>query len=141
LRATVSNVKSVAYMNRGKTTPVKRNSGWESTLTERDHCTLRRIVLKNPRTNAAQVMGQQNWIFILKTLFPKKLSDMSFTNQTSMVRLQLLNLWLLKVILRCINDGITTINNCKCTCDMVRWVFLHTVPYIRKSLCLENTQG
>jgi hypothetical protein len=27
LRATVSNVKSVAYMNRGKTTPVKRNSG------------------------------------------------------------------------------------------------------------------
>jgi hypothetical protein len=43
------------------------------------------------------------------TLFPQKLSDMSFTNPSSMVRLQLLNLWLLKVMLRCINDGATTI--------------------------------
>jgi hypothetical protein len=33
----------------------------------------------------------------------------SFTNPTSMVGLQLLNLGLLKVILRCINDGVMTI--------------------------------
>jgi transposase len=53
LRATVSQVMST-YMNHGKTTSVKRNSGQKSTLTERDHCTLR-IVLKNHRTTATQV--------------------------------------------------------------------------------------
>jgi hypothetical protein len=52
---------------------------------------------------------QQNWIFILKALFPQKLSYVSFTNPTSTVGLQLLNLWLLKIILRCVNDGVTTI--------------------------------
>jgi hypothetical protein len=52
---------------------------------------------------------QQNWIFILKTLFPQKLSDVSLTNPTSTVGLQLLDLWLLKVMLRYINEGITTI--------------------------------
>jgi hypothetical protein len=68
-----------------------------------------------------------------------------FTDPMSMVGLQLLNLWLLKVMLRCINDGVMTI---KCehqatgnACDMVRWVVLHAVSYIRKSLHLENTQG
>jgi hypothetical protein len=52
---------------------------------------------------------QQNWIFILKTLFPQKLSDLSFTNPTSMVGLQLLNLWLLIVMLRDANDSFTTV--------------------------------
>jgi hypothetical protein len=33
----------------------------------------------------------------------------SFTNTTSTVRLQLLNLWLPIEILRCVNGGITTI--------------------------------
>jgi hypothetical protein len=70
---------------------------------------LRTIVLRNHRTTAAQVTGQQNWMFILKTLFPQKLSDMSFTNPGSMVGLQLLNFWLLKVMLRCINNGVTTV--------------------------------
>jgi hypothetical protein len=78
-------------------------------LTERDCRILRRIVSKNHRTTAAQVTGQENWIFILKTLFPQKLSDMSVTNPTSAVGLQLLNLWLLEVILRCVNDGVMTI--------------------------------
>jgi hypothetical protein len=36
-RATVSKVM-LAYMNHGKTTSAKRNSGQKSTLTERDHC-------------------------------------------------------------------------------------------------------
>jgi hypothetical protein len=35
--------------------------------------------------------------------------DMSFTNSTSTAGLQLLNLWLLKVMLRCVNDGVTTL--------------------------------
>jgi hypothetical protein len=55
------------------------------------------------------VTGQQNWIFILKSLFPHKLSDVSFTNPTSTVGLQLLNLWLLWVMLRCVNDGVTNV--------------------------------
>jgi hypothetical protein len=52
---------------------------------------------------------QQDWIFILKTLFPQKLSDMSFTNPTSTVGLQVLNLWLQNVMLRCVNNGVMTI--------------------------------
>jgi hypothetical protein len=40
-RATVSKVMSAAYMNRGKTTSAKRNSGRKSTLTKRDRSTLK----------------------------------------------------------------------------------------------------
>jgi hypothetical protein len=67
--------------------------GQKSTLTERDSCTLRRIVWKK---NCSTDEMQQNWIFILKTVFPPKPSDVSFTNPTSTVGLQLLNLWLLE---------------------------------------------
>jgi transposase len=42
-RATVSKVMS-AYTNHGKATSEKRNSGRKSTLTERDHRKMRRIV-------------------------------------------------------------------------------------------------
>jgi hypothetical protein len=51
----------------------------------------------------------QKWMLILKTQFPQKLSDVTFTNLTSTVGLQLLNLWLLKAMLRCVNDDVTTI--------------------------------
>jgi hypothetical protein len=44
-----------------------------------------------------------------QTLLPQKLPYVSFTRPTSTVGLQLLNLWLLKVMLRCINNGVTTI--------------------------------
>jgi hypothetical protein len=47
----------VEYMNRGKTTSDRRNSGQKLTLTEIDH-TLRRHVLKYHSTTAAQVTGQ-----------------------------------------------------------------------------------
>jgi hypothetical protein len=90
------------------------------------------------------VTGQQNWIFILKTLFPQKMSDVSFTKPTSTVGLQLLNLGLLSVMLRFIDDGVTAIKPCHTTTethDVVRWVVLHSVPYIRKSLRLQNTKG
>jgi transposase len=56
-RATVCKVMS-AYTNHGKTTPVKRNSGRNSALTERDRRTLRRIVSKNHRTTAAEVTAE-----------------------------------------------------------------------------------
>jgi hypothetical protein len=42
LKATVSKVMS-AHMNHGKTSLVKRNSGRKSTLTQRDHRTLRTV--------------------------------------------------------------------------------------------------
>jgi hypothetical protein len=45
----------------------------------------------------------------LRTLFPQKLTDVSFTNPTSTVGLQLLNPWLLKVMHVCVNDDATTI--------------------------------
>jgi hypothetical protein len=64
------------------------------------------------------------------------MSGMSFINLTSMVGLLLLNLWLLKVMLRCVKDGVTTIKSGHQTTgnarDMVRWVILHTVPFIEK---------
>jgi hypothetical protein len=56
-RVTVSEVMS-AYTNHGKTS-ANRNSCRKSTLTERDHHTLRRIVSKSHTTTAAQVTGQR----------------------------------------------------------------------------------
>jgi hypothetical protein len=58
-RVKVSKVM-LAYMNHWRATSVKRNSSRNSTLAERDRHTMRRIVLKNHRTTAAQVRGQQN---------------------------------------------------------------------------------
>jgi predicted transcriptional regulator len=87
-RATVCNIMS-AYTN-GKTTSAKRNSWRKSTLTKRDRRTLRRIVSKNHRTIAAQVTAELN--IHLEHIISTKTSDMSFTNPTSTVGLQLLNL-------------------------------------------------
>jgi predicted transcriptional regulator len=77
-RATVSKVLS-AYTNHDKTTSARRNSGRKLTLTERDRRIFRRIVSKNHTTTAAQ--RQQSLIFILKTLFPQKLSDVMRASQ------------------------------------------------------------
>jgi hypothetical protein len=61
-----------------------------------------------------------------------------------MVGLELPNLCLLKVMLRCINDGVMTIKlghqTTGNTCVVWSRVIYHAVPYIRKSLRLENTQ-
>jgi hypothetical protein len=78
-----------------------------------------------------------DWVFILKTLFPQKLS-ISFTNPTSTGGLQLLNLWCLNSGVMTIKPGYQTTGN---KCDMVRWVVFHAVPYMRKGLHLENPQG
>jgi hypothetical protein len=128
-----------------KTTLAKRNSARESTFTERDRRILRRIVSKNDITTAAQVIGQQNWIFILKTLFPQEMSDASFTNPISTVGLQFLNLWLLKVILTIIGNGVMTITSGHQTTGNAAWYgqmsrsslcFLH-----QEKLYFENIQG
>jgi hypothetical protein len=59
VRTTFSKVVS-AYMNHGKTSSAKRNNGRKSTLTERDHHTLRRIASKNHRTTVVQVTAELN---------------------------------------------------------------------------------
>jgi hypothetical protein len=58
-RATVSEVMS-AYTYHGKTASAKRNSGQNSTLTERDRRTLRRLVSEIDTTIAAQVTAELN---------------------------------------------------------------------------------
>jgi hypothetical protein len=88
-RAAVSKV-TTAYTNHGKTSSAKRNNGQKPKLSARDHCTLKRIVTKNHRTTAANVTAELN--IHLGRLFPQKQSDKSFTNPTSIVELQLLNL-------------------------------------------------
>jgi hypothetical protein len=94
-------------MNHGNTSSVKSNSGQKSTMIKRDCCTLRRTVSKNYRTTASQVTAKLNI----------HLEDPA---STKTVRHQLLKsnicgmaatakLLLLKVIPRCINDGVMTI--------------------------------
>jgi hypothetical protein len=58
-RATVFKVMLACTIH-GKTTSVKRNSGRKLALTERDCCTLRRIVSKNNETTEAQVAEELN---------------------------------------------------------------------------------
>jgi hypothetical protein len=98
-----------AYMNHGKTTSAKRYSWWKSTLTESDCHVVRRIVSKNHRTTAAQMTVELN--IHLEDPVSTKLFNMSFRNPTSMVGLQLPNLWLLKLLLRCVNNAVTTIKH------------------------------
>jgi hypothetical protein len=120
----------------GKTS-AKRNGEQKSTLTERDRRTLRRVVWKNQ--NYCSRTEYSSW----RPYF----HGVSFTNPTSRVGLQLRNLWLLKECshqLRkrwCHDHKTWTSDNWKRARDMVRWAVLHAVPYIRNSLCLENTQG
>jgi hypothetical protein len=79
----------LAYKNHNKTTSVKWKSRQKINTDRRDHHTLRRQFQKNHST-AAQMTAELN--IILKTLFPQKLSNVSFTNPTFTVGLQLLNL-------------------------------------------------
>jgi hypothetical protein len=53
--------------------------------------------------------SKTNTVFILNTLFPQEVPYVNLTNSYSMVRLHFLNLWLLKAILNCVTDGVTTV--------------------------------
>jgi hypothetical protein len=87
--ARVSKVMS-AYTNHGKTTSAKRINGRKTTLTETDRRILRRIVLKNHITTAAQMTAEPN--IHLEDPVSTKLFQARFTNPASTVGLQLLNL-------------------------------------------------
>jgi hypothetical protein len=129
----------LAYKNYGKATSEKRNNGWKSTLrlSYTEDCF--------EKSQNYSITDDRRTEYSFKGPVSKKLSDVSFTNPTSMVGLQLLSLWLLKVMLRNINDGVTTIKpghqKTENVCDIVRWVILHAIPYIRKCLHFENTHG
>jgi hypothetical protein len=73
------------YTNQEKTSSAKMNSGRKSILTERNHCLLRRTVLKNHRTTAAQVIAELD-IHYEDHVF----TNGSFTNPICMVGMQLL---------------------------------------------------
>jgi hypothetical protein len=72
---------------------------------------------------------------------------MSSTNPIFMIGLQFLNFWLLKVMLRCINDDVTIIKHGHQATGNARVILLDESSFtlfptsIRKSLRLENTQG
>jgi hypothetical protein len=114
-------------------------------VTERDRRTLRRIVSRNHTTAAAQVTGQKDWIFILKNLFPHKLSYVIFTSPNNIhgratiakppmteSNAQMRKRW-------CHYHKTLTSHTRKRTRDIIRRVVLHTVPHTRKSLRFENT--
>jgi hypothetical protein len=111
-------------------------------LREWDRRTLRRIISKNHRTTAAQVTGQQNWIFILKTkTVRRELHKSSFQGRISIAK-SLITESKTQMRKRWRHDHKTwTSDNWKRAHHMTRWVVLHAVPYIWKSLRLEKTQG
>jgi hypothetical protein len=86
-------------------TSAKRISRRKSALTERDRSSyIQKDCFEKSRNYCA---AELNTLFVLKTLFARKLRDMSFTNPTSTVGSAAVAL--LKVMLRCVNDGVTTI--------------------------------
>ena len=94
------------------TSSTEKNSGRKPKLIERNRHTLNRMVSKNQRTAAAKVTAEL--VSILKTPFPQKQSDQSFTNPISTVELQLLNLRLLSTALKGETDHKTrTSDDCK----------------------------
>jgi hypothetical protein len=87
-RATVSEVMSL-YTNRGKTTSAARNSGRKL---KRDRRALRTTVSKNhTTTSAAQVTAELNIHLAVRVSTKTARRDVSFTNPTSTVGMQLLN--------------------------------------------------
>jgi hypothetical protein len=102
------------YKNHWRISWAKRNSGLSETDWRGPCLSIIELL---------QQMWQQIFIITLKTISTKT----AFTDPTSMVELQLLNLWLLK-----------TAQKVK---QMVRWVILYVVPNIRPGLRLVSTQG
>jgi hypothetical protein len=65
-----------------------------------------------------------------RSCFHKNCFDMSFTDPTSMVGIQLLNLWLLKIMLKCINNGVTTIKRGRQTTGNVHMIWSDESPFM-----------
>jgi hypothetical protein len=86
-----------AYTNHGKTTSAKRNSGRQSTVTERD------------RSTATQVIPEPTAVIILKAPYPLSPTCASQIQHWGEALLQLLNHFLLRAVLRFVSHGVTII--------------------------------
>ena len=87
-RAAVSR-GTTPYANDAKPLSAKWNGHRNPKQSERDRHALKRFVCKSHKTTEAKVTPG---LFVLKTMFPQKPYDESFTNPTFTVQLQLLNL-------------------------------------------------
>jgi hypothetical protein len=121
-RATVYMVTS-AYTNHAYPSSAERNSGWNSTLIERNRRTLGRIFVK--KSQYCSRGRTAKLIIRLEDPVSTKLPNVSFKNATSTIGLQLQNLWLLQVMLRCVNDGVTTIKPGHQTSGNARTIWSH----------------
>jgi hypothetical protein len=94
-------------MNHGKTT-AERNTGRKSTSAERDRRTLRWIVSKNHKTTTTQVTAEL-YIHLEYPVFVKnvrrELHKSNIHGRAAVAKL------LITVVLRCVNDGVTTIKS------------------------------
>jgi hypothetical protein len=118
-----------AYTIMVRRTSAKRNSVQKSTLTERDCCILRRIVSKNHRTTATQVTAELN-IYLENPISTKtvqcELHKSSVHGRTVIAEPLVHKRW---CPLMTIKPRHQTTGNAR---DMVRWVFLHSVCYVRR---------
>jgi hypothetical protein len=97
-----------SYTNHWKTTSAKKNSGQKSTFDRKRLLYTKKSCFENSH-NYCSTGDSRTEYSSCKTLLPQKLSDVSFTNPTFTVGLQMLKLRLQKAMLRCINNGVTTI--------------------------------
>jgi hypothetical protein len=96
----------IACRNNLKTSSAKTNSGWKPKRSERDCHMLKRMASKNHRTTAAKVTAELS--VHLEDPVSTKQSNESCTNPST-VELQLLNLWVLKTMLKGERDGVVII--------------------------------
>jgi hypothetical protein len=132
-----------ACTNHGKTISAERNSRRNSTLTEGDCPTLRRIVSKDHRT-AAQVIAELNIRLEdpVSTKTVRRELHKSHMHGRAAIAKPLITESNAQMRKRWCHDHKTgSSGNWKRARGMVRWAVLHAVPYIRKSLRLENEQG
>jgi hypothetical protein len=127
-------------MNHGNTTSAKRNSGRKSTLTEIYRRTLRRIASKNHTTTAAELnIHLEDPVSTKPVRHELHKSNIHGRAATAKPLITGSNVQMRK---RWCHDHNTWISDkWKCACDMVRWVVLPAVSYIRKSVCYENLLG
>jgi hypothetical protein len=86
-RETASSEVMSAYADHGKTTSANRNSGRKS-LDRKRSLYIEKGCFEKSQNYCSTGDSGTEYVFVLKTLFPQKLSDVSFTNPTRKVWLQ-----------------------------------------------------
>jgi hypothetical protein len=112
-----------AYTNHRKITQENRASGRKSTTTERDHHTLRSIVLKNHTTTAAQVTTEMNIHLedpVSRKIVQHELHKSNIPGRAAIAKPLIIesNAQMRKRL--CHDHKTWTSDKRKCACDMVR---------------------